>query len=392
MATEPVITDEKGNAKEDPFITALQEKLMGQADMISSASTGIEEKISSAMSGVRQSQQASASRIESQFGREFGTAVQNASTRREGVMDARTGYATNNAFIRNLDLNTEKSLKDMDQRKQELLLAGEAAAAEKISDLQIKAIEFRQQAQQQAFANTLSIGQFNLNMQAEERAGTQFTQTMDFNKAQFQYTKESKMAEIATQFGITLEPTDTLDTLVTKASNSEYSKLNREKARLEIANLRKSLVDIKKEETSINLDSIMADGIAGKLLDANGKPIPAMSPEMAALAAANYMKELGLNPTREDVNRFREQATGLKSSYDVEKSKVVAEEQGKGFWSNFGGTFGQSTAIRAQGALNSGYTGADAFNMATGKPAAAGAGTRNGVDEYASFFNGLFAN
>jgi len=367
----------------DPFMSTLQDKLMGQADMISSSSTGVEKGIRDAIAGVNTAKDASAQRIESQYGREFDYGVANAAFKREGVMDSRTGFATNNAFLRNLDLNTEKSLKDLDQRKQELLLAGEAAAAEKISELQLKEIEFSQQAKQQAFANSLAMGNFQLGVQAEKRSADQFKQTFDFNKVAFEYGKQEKIAEIAAQFQIDMSPDDTLDTILTKASKSDYVKLNKQKAMLEIQKLQKDITTIREEETSINLDGVLAEAIAGTgMFEGQG---PA-SPDAAAIYAANYMKQIGITPTRSDINGFRDKAIKMKSDYDTTASQVQAEEQGKGFFSNFSDFFGPSASVRASEALSANYTGADAFKAATGGGSASGDGT----DNYSSFFNGLF--
>lgn len=212
-------------AGNDPFLTALQGKLMSQSDLISSSNTGIEDKINEAIKGVNSANASSAAALDSSFGREFDFRVANAEFARTGAMDSRTGYATNNAFIRNLDLNTEKSLKDLDQRKQELILQGDAAAASKISELQLKGLEFKQQAEQQAFSNLLALGGFGI----QQKQLDQGQQQIDNQKSQFETTtalaerkqnfdEKSAISSIALQYGVTVGPDDTIETIVTKAA------------------------------------------------------------------------------------------------------------------------------------------------------------------------------
>lgn len=377
--TQPSRGGSSASGAADPFIDTLQKKLLAQSDMISSSNTELESKIASAIGGVQKSSAASSARIESEFGREIGYRVDEGELQRLVVNEASTGFARSSALLRLIDSRTDKDLKDLEQRKQELILAGESAAASKVAELQLKSIEFKQQAQQQAFTNMLSTGQFALNVQAERRTADQFKQTIDLNREQLQFNKDSKMAEIATQFGITIDPTDTLDSIVTKASNSEYARLNRERARLEVQNLRKDLADIEDKELDVNIDGLLADAIAGTG-QFEGKPV---SPEIAAFAAVNYMNTSGIKPNKSDLNRFTERARALKQEYDVEKSKVQAEEEGKSFWANFGNIFGAPAAYNAR---RSTTERANPFMFSGYDPG------QSDPDAYNSFFTGLFAN
>ena len=259
--------------KTDPFISALQDKLMSTSDMISSSNTGIEDKIGQAIQGVKDSNAASGARINSEGDRNFGFAVGQAAYQRGDVLDARSGFATNNAFLRNLDLNTEKSLKDMDMRKHELLLAGDAEAASKISELQLKSIEFKQNAFQQTFSNLLALGNFGLQENAQKNAQGNADRAFGLQERQMSFNEKQAIDNIALQFGIAPKPGDTIDTITARAAPfaSERQKLELSKTRAEISKLNaetaRAISDAKSSKT---VESYNVDVLAAALLDPRG--------------------------------------------------------------------------------------------------------------------------
>ena len=165
----------------DTLLKAMQDKALGSSDMVSSAKTGFEEAIASA----QKAGAASTARIESQFDREIGFQKEQFGQQRTGALESRRGFATNTAALRALDERTEKSLRDLEQRKQELILAGESETAGRIGELQIKSIEFRQQAEQQMFSNVLNMGNLAVNIQQEQRLSEQQTQQFAMNRIEF---------------------------------------------------------------------------------------------------------------------------------------------------------------------------------------------------------------
>ena len=215
-----------GGGSSDPFIKELQKSLLAQSGMVSSASSNIEKSIDEAISGVRRSNEASTARIESEYSRERSFQLGKNATSEEAFFENRTGYATSVTAFTNLREYNAKSIKDLDQRKNELILAGDAAAAGKIAELQLQKLSFEQQAAQQTFQNLLGIGNFSLNVQAGERA----------DRAQ-NFQERSAMGAIALQYGISLQDGDTIDDVVTRAMPmaSEEQKLKLEQIRTSIA-------------------------------------------------------------------------------------------------------------------------------------------------------------
>ena len=168
----------------DPFLAELQKQLLGTSGLISSGQSQLQDSITEAIGGVQKGQEASTARIESQFGREREFQAGQFAQQRTAARESQRGFATNRAALQQMDERTEKSLRDLDQRKQELILAGESASAGRISELQFQALEFQQQAQQQAFNNLLGAGQLRtqqqqLQNQVKQEARLQSAQEID---------------------------------------------------------------------------------------------------------------------------------------------------------------------------------------------------------------------
>lgn len=177
------------------FMTEVQNRLLGQADVVSSLDTEIESSFDKAISGIETSRDANTQRIESQFGRELGYAQDNAQAQFTDFSENRSGFGTQMVAFRRLVETTDKELKDLEQRKQELILQGESNAASQLAQLQVQQLQFRQQAEQQVFGNLLNVGNFSLQTQAADRAERQFgLQLEQFGLSQAQFALEESTA------------------------------------------------------------------------------------------------------------------------------------------------------------------------------------------------------
>ena len=316
----------------DAFIQQLQEKLLGQASLISSSTTNLESKIQEAITGTKAAGEASTMALESAANREIAFQKEQYSQQRTSYVEAQRGFAQNVAALNAIDERTEKSVRDLEQRKQELILQGKSETASKIADLQMKALEFRQQAEQQTFSNLMNMSQFALNIQAEERAAQQFSETLNLQKAQFQYDQQSRITEIALQYGLTVGPGETLSSIAAKAQ--PYASAE-QKARLSQIQEK-----AKNEEVNMMVDSELMDYI-----------VAGDSPSTAAIKVAAALKAIGTTVTKEEFNTMVQKATVLQEQWKTEQSKVQAEEQGKSFWGNL---FGSSNT-NADGESSGGF-------------------------------------
>lgn len=206
MATDTTKQSTPESNLNTSFMGKVQEKLLEQSGIISSTTSNLEQKISSAIEGVKSSTESETKRIESEFGRNLDYTKETAQENLMAGRAAGSGGILNLAALRELTNTTDKQLKDLEQRKQEMILANNSAGASKIAELELKALEFRQQAQQQTFANLLGIANFGIQSAQEERLSKQQT-----------FMEKQAISEIALTYGLPVKEGDTIDTITSKA-------------------------------------------------------------------------------------------------------------------------------------------------------------------------------
>ena len=188
------------------FMTKVQEQLLGQSQMVSSTTGSLEQKIQDAITSTQKGTEASKSAIQSAYDRQLSYDTQTAQESLTAGRAAGSGGIMNIGALRELTRTTDQHLKDLEQRKQELMLQADAAGYKQVSDLQIKALEFKQQAEQQVFANLL--GMANLGMQAKQEDRLSRAQS---------FQEQQTIASTALEYGLTVQPGETLDSIVTRA-------------------------------------------------------------------------------------------------------------------------------------------------------------------------------
>jgi len=236
----------------DDFLKTLQDKLLSQSEIISSEDTNIEKKITEAIGAVSKSNEASKGVIESQFGREMGEVRTAGERERTTFVESSRGFATNTAALEKIETDTEKSLRDLDQRKKELILAGDAAAAGKIADLQFKALEFRQEARQRMFSNLLSAGNFGIQAKQEAR----------LSRAQ-SIAEKNAITELALTYGVPVKEGDTVETIAARAMPfaTQKQQLEIQKMKAEISRINAEASKAMQGESS-SIDPNVIDIIA----------------------------------------------------------------------------------------------------------------------------------
>lgn len=282
MATKQITTEEgtftvkeggnmdrtSNGSDNSAFISTLQNKLLGQAGAVSSEDTNIEKTIQKAITGVKDSASFGAQAIESKYDREIGYAREAGQDKVTAFMEAGRGFAVNNAALRQVTEETDKTLKDLEQRKQELILQGNAAAAGQVASLELQALEFKQRAQQTAFTNLLGIANFGLSAQGQADQRAQFNRRMNFDE-------NSAMSNIALQYGLEVKPGETLKDLYSRASRDmgaespaamaikeTMSNINRNNA--EIARIKQDMVNNQNKALSTTDQETLAQAIAAR--------------------------------------------------------------------------------------------------------------------------------
>ena len=236
------------------FTSQLTSMLQNQSGMITSNTTAMEQSINNAIANVNRSNEASKAVTTSQYNRQI--ADQTAANQRgiTSFQEETRGYATNTAALRTMMDQADKSVKDLEQRKQELLLQGDAQAASKIGEMQIKTIEMRTNAMQKTFDNLLQIGSYSIQSSQERRA-----------TAAQSFSERSAINSIALQYGVVPKEGDTLDTITARAMPfaSEKQKLELAKTRAEINKVNaEASKALRGDATTTNMDAATLQGIA----------------------------------------------------------------------------------------------------------------------------------
>lgn len=257
-----------GGAATDPFLSAIQDKLLSQSGIVSSTGSELESRIQSAMSGVKSATQSESQRIESQFGRDIGYAQDTAAANLDSGRSAGSGGVMNMAALRELTNTTDKQLKDLEQRKQELILQNNSQGATQIANLEMQALQFQQQAQQQVFSNLLGMANYSVTAQQESRLAKQQS-----------FTEQQALSTVALKYGITLKDGDTMESVVTRAmptaskqQQAELAKTLAETRRIE-ADIQKIARDGVDSTSDFDLDTIanaylrVGDSVASNLTD-----------------------------------------------------------------------------------------------------------------------------
>lgn len=230
------------NGTQSDFMNQLQNTLLQQSGIVSSDNSQLEQKIQDAISGVKSGNDASAQALTLDYNRQIGQAQQAGAQQVTSAQEASRGYATNTAALKQLTDNTTKQVNDLEQRKQELILQGDASTASQVSALQVQAIQFHQQAQQQVFSNLLGLGNYAQNVAQTQNQAAQFQSTLDFQNQQ-------AISTIATKYGISVAPGETLQSITTKAmpyaSAEEKGQLDQIQSQIRVnnANAAKALTD-----------------------------------------------------------------------------------------------------------------------------------------------------
>jgi len=156
---------------------------MLQADIgsISSSNETIDSGINAAIASQRESAKANEDRLMSAGERESGYLLNKLQNERTSMLEAGRGGAVGSYALLQVDKEIDKSLKDLDMRKNELILQGNAAAAAKISDLQVQQLTLKADAQQRHFTNLLGLGgyQENVNQRLSQEKQQARQMTMD---------------------------------------------------------------------------------------------------------------------------------------------------------------------------------------------------------------------
>lgn len=318
-ATAGTKTSGPGKMPENPLLDVLTKRLTQQAEGISSSSSSaLQSEIAAAMAGVKEAGQATEKRIQSEREREIGFARDRAGATYTGALEGRTGYATQVSALRELTDTTEKSIRDLDKRYQEALLANDANTASMLSELRIKKLEFQQQQEQNFFSNVMSVA--NLQQSAIDSMMRREEFWAGQEQAQNQFVVQ--MARSAYEFEQNL--------------GLQYKELGLKEQELNIAwdrnaisreelNLKKN--EINKEKTTTTLKSIVFDRMKNFVTsggDLNSKDAIEWQQEIISELGPSFPMLAEMRP--EEVATFIEEAR-LEVKKGIDAGTIVNSKQ-----------------------------------------------------------------
>jgi hypothetical protein len=239
----------------ESFTKAVEKRLLGQSQVVSSFDTQLEQSYTDAAKGIREGNDASKARIESVYNRERSGIEQAGENSVTGFSEGRSGFATQMAGLRNVVQTTDKNLNDLMQRKEELILQGDSNAATQISGLIIDRLKFKQQAEQQVFSNLL--GMANYGQQKEQSAAALAQSKSQFDQ-KMKYDETTAMTSIALEYGLQANPGETLTTLYSRASK-------------EMGPDSPAALKIKQAQSEINRNNADIDRIRNEIRKSNEK-------------------------------------------------------------------------------------------------------------------------
>lgn len=189
------------------FLSSLQDTLFKSAGAVSSNTSNIDAAIQGAIGNLNDAQKTSDQGLAAGHAADITSATLSGKNQMTAELESRRGMATNTGIINNIQDQTNKNIADLDEKYQQAISSGDAATASKVADLQLQALQFKQQATQQAFSNQLQIAS-TMN---------QAKQTQDAEQKQ-SFDEQSAVASIGLQFGIPITPGMSLSDVVSKAA------------------------------------------------------------------------------------------------------------------------------------------------------------------------------
>lgn len=225
----------------DPITAQLMAQLTAQNGIVSSSEKQVQDLLTGAQNTLKQGAADNASAVTTQYNRLEGYQADANRSTMTATLEGQRGFATNTALLTQINEQGQKSINDLEDRKQQLIMSGNADAASKISDLQVQQATMMLQNRQQVFSNLIALAGVNQQGQSIQLQKDSLIQ----NQAQFDKTMQKQMGDTALQYGIQLKPGDTIEDVINraypKASAEEQFKLDDMKASLALKGAQTSL-------------------------------------------------------------------------------------------------------------------------------------------------------
>lgn len=255
----------------DPIVDALTQRLTQQGKGISSSATSnLQDSINQAINQTQVSGNLETQRLQSEKDRELGYASETASNTLTNAMESQGGYAMQATALHALTDSTDKSVRDLNKRYEELILANDSATAKSVSDLIVKKLEFQQTQEQNYYQNLFALGNLQETAISRAQQSEQFWAKQEQDQTHFEAQLKQSKYEFDQNYAVQLQD------LKIKQGQLEIARSNNALSWQEYA-LKKA--QLNKDNTMVNTQAIIAQDIKSKLQTGKVTKEQLLSPE-----------------------------------------------------------------------------------------------------------------
>ncbi len=244
-------TSDTNTASIDTFLSGLKDQM---SSLVSSnqSNTDLQDLFAKAIGNVQSGSDKQTQSLNLQYGGKEAVQQTKNQALMNSVQESQRGFATNTALLKQVQDSGTQAIKDLEEQKQMLILQGQAAAAGQIAGLQVSQAELQLKQRSELFNNLIGIagvasqqGQLRLSQQQ-----TKIAQDQALNDLQ------SKMGNIALQYGVKVAAGDTLSDVVNRAAGNAKA--------LYDFQLQDAAASLKLKAAQTNLANAQAQTAAGK--------------------------------------------------------------------------------------------------------------------------------
>ncbi len=222
--TQPLIALGGGTAPTTPSTSdQIMSQLQSQSGVVSSSDADIQTQYQGAIDQLKTAGAADQVAIENKYNPLIANQQIKGQQNLEGGLETNHGYGLNAALLQTINKQSDDDMQSLIEERDSAMATGQADTAKSISDLMVKALQDKASNTQKVFDNLLNIASFGET--AKKNAA---------DIANQQFTQQSTMTTLAAQYGITVDPGETMQTLANKiapvATKEENAKMNLEVA------------------------------------------------------------------------------------------------------------------------------------------------------------------
>lgn len=330
---------QQGAATVNPIADLLAERLSAQASGIStSASSNLQASINQAIAGTQQAGEFSRQALLSERNREVSFARDRQGAKLTGALEGRTGYATQRIALRELTETTDKEVKDLKQRYDELILQGDAATAQRVADLQMQKLEFLQAQEQNFYSNLIGVANLQQEALSMAQQNEQFMAAQQQQEQQFVRSLEQSEYQFEQNYGLELQRI---------GLDEQQLELQRQRNQIAMGEYQMKKSQLNQERATSKLEALISQDIRNQVAAGNGEV------SVDAFLSPAYMAQVreltGYEGSADELAEVISRAHGVVTS---DQGFMNDASQGTAGPSRVGGVFGEGGVV---GPVNLGF-------------------------------------